>query len=100
MIAFISNFYSYSFDQVMKLPIQLFFAFYEEGVKMEARQSLNLLKIAMTPKMTWEYFQLMENVYLKMIDPTPQVIPPRLQGPALDLASTEPRISFRTFLEM
>lgn len=56
---------------------------------MEARQSLNHLRIAISPKMTWEYFQLLESNYLKMIEPQEIKAPAPQPNPAVDLASNE-----------
>lgn len=91
MIAFLSNFYSFSFEDVLGLPIRLFFALHKEGIKREARQYRELLRISAVPMMKLEYFNNIDAIYQSIIDPNPPALPPRPPQPCLQMGTLEAR---------
>jgi hypothetical protein len=75
----------------MNLPIRLFFSLHRQGVQMEARQYRERLRIAAVPRMTMEYYNLMNDAYESILDPTPKQLPPKPPGPCLEMGTLEAR---------
>lgn len=75
----------------MALPIRLFFALYKQGIKMEARQYRELLRIARAPSHTLEYFNALNDMYETIIDPSKRELPPKPPGPCLQMGTLEAR---------
>lgn len=74
----------------MKLPIRTFFTLYQEGIKREASQYLELLRIqSVSGIISMDYFRAMEEFYKGIMNPKIKDLPPPSPGPALHLDSLE-----------
>lgn len=75
----------------MQLRIRLFFALYKEGQRREAIIYREHLRIAVVPKMTLEYYDLLNEAYEMAIDPEKKKLPPRPNGPCIQMGTLEAR---------
>lgn len=74
----------------MSLPIRTFFSLYQEGIKREATQYRELLRIqAVSGIVSMDYYRSMDDFYRGIMDPRVKELPPLPPGPSLDLASKE-----------
>lgn len=89
IFGFLGHFYGYSYEDCLKLPIQAFFRFYEEGLKMEARYFRELLDISVSPKMKLEYYEFLRHRYNMIENPNPPKIPEPPTLPPLPSGSDE-----------
>jgi len=76
---------------VLQLPIRLFFALYREGIKREARQYRENLRIAKCPSMNLDYYNALNDMYELIIDSTKKQLPPKPPGPCLQMGTLEAR---------
>lgn len=85
-----SRFYSLSFEEIKALPIRTFFALYKEGIRIQASEYRETLRIlAVNGIASEQYFNHMNDTYTGIIDPKSKDLPPKPPGPALDLDSNE-----------
>ncbi len=94
-MAFLSNFYGGTPDYWLDQPVQAFFAFYREAVKIEARQYSEFADVALIPQMQISYYTKMKERYRRMIDPKAADLPPRPSGPVLEAGSPEAMAAMR-----
>lgn len=77
--------------ECIKLPIKVFFEFYNHGIKMEAAQYREELYIAMIPSMKFECFQRQEQKYNSLISPKVKMLPPRPTSMHIEAGSDDAR---------
>lgn len=80
-----------SYPEVLDLPIRIFFALFREGVKIEARQYREQLRIAKCPSMNLTYYNYLEQMYEAIIDPNVKNLPEKPAGPCLQMGTLEAR---------
>jgi hypothetical protein len=90
MFAFLSRFYSYSFEEIKELPLTAFFALYKEGIKIQASEYRESLRIAAVNGIgSQKYFDEMHDLYTGIMRPESLTLPPKPPGPSLDIESEE-----------
>jgi len=82
-IAFVCRFYGWQYESVMKMRMRTFWSFYNEANKLQAKEYLELLRIA---RIEYDY---MEQHYFGIMDSEKKKLPSLPAKPGLDLASTD-----------
>lgn len=89
LIAFVMRFYSMSYESILALRVRTFFCLYKEGSKLQAKEYLESLNIALSPRQDNQWYSMLSSQYQSAMSPEPKKLPPKPLRPSLDAGSVE-----------